>query len=53
VVTREVKDSVTGEINIPADYGDLGHLLITVTVIGLVLPLVSIILIKHSRFKNA
>ncbi len=53
VVTREVKDSVTGEVNIPADYGDLGHLLITVTVIGLVLPLVSIILIKHSRFKNA
>jgi hypothetical protein len=53
VVTREVKDSVTGEINIPADYGDLGHLLITVTVIGLVLPIVSIILIKHSRFKNA
>jgi len=53
VVTREVKDSVTGEVNIPADYGDLGHLLITVTVIGLVLPIVSIILIKHSRFKNA
>lgn len=53
VVTREVKDSVTGEISIPADYSELGHLLITVTVIGLVLPIVSIILIKHSRFKNA
>jgi len=53
VVTREVKDNATGEISIPADYGDLGHLLITVTVIGLVLPIVSIILIKHSRFKNA
>jgi len=53
VVTREVKDNVTGEISIPADYGDLGHLLITVTVIGLVLPIVSIILIRHSRFKNA
>jgi BT1 family len=53
VVTREVKDSVTGEVSIPADYGDLGYLLITVTVIGLVLPIVSIIMIKHSRFKNA
>lgn len=53
VITREVKDSVTGEISIPADYSELGHLLITVTVIGLVLPIVSIILIKHSRFKNA
>ncbi|MCP5292807.1 MAG: hypothetical protein H6938_09840 [Burkholderiales bacterium] len=53
VVTREVKDTVTGEISIPADYSELGHLLITVTVIGLVLPIVSIILIKHSRFRNA
>ncbi len=53
VVTREVKDTVTGEINIPADYSDLGYLLITVTVIGLVLPIASILLIKHSRFKNA
>jgi hypothetical protein len=53
VVTREVKDSVTGEISIPADYSELGHLLVTVTVIGLVLPIVSIILIKHSRFRNA
>lgn len=53
VVTREVKDTVTGEISIPADYSELGHLLVTVTVIGLVLPIVSIILIKHSRFRNA
>ncbi|MCB1949076.1 hypothetical protein [Nitrosomonas sp.] len=52
-VTREVKDAVTGEIAIPADYSELGHLLITVTVIGLVLPIVSIILVKHSRFRNA
>lgn len=52
-VTREVKDAVTGEITVPADYSELGHLLITVTIIGLVLPVLSIILVKRSRFRNA
>jgi len=52
-VTREVKDTVTGEITVPADYSELGSLLITVTVIGLVLPITSIILVRHSRFRNA
>ena len=52
-VTREVKDTVTGEITVPADYSELGQLLITVTVIGLVLPIASIIFVKHSRFRNA
>ncbi len=52
-VTREVKDTVTGEITVPADYSELGNLLITVTVIGLVLPIASIILVKRSRFRNA
>ena len=52
-ITREVKDTATGKITIPADYSDLGQLLITVTIIGLILPIASIILGKHSRFRNA
>lgn len=52
-VTREVKDAVTGEVTVPADYSELGHLLITVTIVGLVLPVLSIVLVKHSRFRNA
>ena len=52
-VTREVKDTLSGEITIPADYSELGYLLITVTVIGLVLPIGSILLVKRSRFRNA
>ena len=52
-VKREVKDAVTGQITIPADYSELGHLLLTVTLIGLVLPLLAIVLVKHSRFRNA
>ncbi|MER2512139.1 MAG: hypothetical protein ABTQ25_06930 [Nitrosomonas ureae] len=52
-VKREVKDAVSGQVTIPADYSELGHLLITVTVIGFVLPLVTILVVKHSRFRNA
>lgn len=52
-VKREVKDAASGQIIVFADYSDLGHLLITVTVIGFVLPLITILLIKHSRFQNA
>ena len=52
-VTREVKDPVTGQITVPADYSELGALLITVTLIGLVLPLLAIIVIKRTRFRNA
>lgn len=52
-IKREVKDAATGQITIPADYSELGHLLITVTVIGFVIPLVTILIVKHSRFRNA
>lgn len=52
-ITREVKDNTTGAITVPADYSELGYLLITVTIIGLVLPIAAIIFVKHSRFRNA
>ncbi len=52
-VKREVKDAATGQITIPADYSELGQLLITVTIIGFVLPLITILIVKHSRFRNA
>jgi hypothetical protein len=40
-VTREVKDP-SGAVTVPADYSQLGALFITVTVLGLILPLVTI-----------
>lgn len=52
-VTREVKDAETGEILIPADYSELGTLLITVTLIGFVLPMLTVVLIKYSRLRSA
>lgn len=52
-VTREVKDTETGEILIPADYSELGILLISVTLIGFVLPMLTVVLIKYSRLRSA
>jgi len=53
LVTREVKDHVTGAVITPADYSQLGKLLITVSTIGLVLPLAAIVLVKLTRLRSA
>jgi hypothetical protein len=52
VVAREVRDRVTGAIEIPADYGELGWLLITVAVIAVVVPLSIIAVVQRSRFRT-
>jgi len=52
-VTREVKDSVSGVVKVPADYSQLGDLLITTTALGFVLPFVAIAFIKLTRFRSA
>jgi hypothetical protein len=53
VVTREVKDAATGAVQVPADYHQLGSLLIAVALIGLVLPLLAIVFVKTTRFRSA
>jgi hypothetical protein len=53
LVTREVKDRATGEITVPADYSELGMLLITVTVVGLLFPLAAILIVKLTPLKSA
>ncbi len=52
LVTRQVTDRA-GKVQVPADYGQLGALLATTTVLGLVLPLLAIVLVKSSRFRSA
>jgi BT1 family len=52
VVTREVKDS-SGAITTPADYGQLGTLLILTTVISFVVPMLAIVFVKTTRFRSA
>jgi len=40
-------------VKAPADYSDLGTLLLVTTVLGLVAPLLTILLVKASRFRSA
>jgi hypothetical protein len=53
VVTREVKDHATGAIKVPADYSELGMLLIVATVVALIAPFAAIAFIRITRFRNA
>lgn len=53
VITREVQDQATGTVQTPADYSQLGELLITQVVIGLALPFSAILFAKLTRFKSA
>lgn len=52
-VSRAVKDSASGVITTPADYSELGALLVTVTVLGLLLPLVAIGLTRRFGLRSA
>jgi hypothetical protein len=47
-VTREVRDPATGTVEIPADYSELGALFITVTIVGLALPIAAIFFVKRT-----
>jgi len=53
VVTREVHAQTSGAIHIPADYRQLGSLLIVQLLLGLALPFAAILFAKVTRFKSA
>ena len=53
IVSREVRDPVTGVLHVPADYSELGLLVIAATVIGLVLPFATIGIVRMMRLKWA
>jgi len=52
-VSREVRDPATGAISVPADYSELGVLLIAVTVIGFALPIAAVLLIRRTHLQSA
>tara|TARA_R110002072_G_scaffold72758_10_gene173728 strand:- start:2168 stop:3796 length:1629 start_codon:yes stop_codon:yes gene_type:complete len=52
MVTREVKDRATGTVSVPADYGNLGWLLIVVAVITVGVPLITIYVVQRSPLKT-
>ena len=53
IVTREVKDKVTQEIQTSADYSELGILLIAVTLLTLILPILFVFIINNSKYKTS
>jgi hypothetical protein len=53
VVTREVKDAASGAVLVAADYSQLGELMWTVLLIGLVAPLATIALARRVRLHSA
>jgi hypothetical protein len=53
VVTREVKDAASGAVQAPADYGQLGELLIVQLVIGFALPFTAILISRVSPWRSA
>ena len=50
-VTREVRDA-SGAVTVPADYSEVGLLLIIVGVLGVTLPLLSILIVKFTPLKS-
>lgn len=53
VVAREVRDAATGAVTTPADYGELGALLLTVMLIGLALPFAAILFTRLAGLRSA
>ena len=53
VVAREIRDQASGAIQTPADYSQLGALLIVQLLLGLALPFAAIMFAKVTRFKSA
>jgi hypothetical protein len=51
-VSREILDPVTGGVTLPADYSELGILLATVTCLGLLLPMLTILFINKSALRS-
>ena len=52
-IAREVKDAATGMITTPANYSELGALLVTVTVLALLVPLATILLTRQAGLRSA
>ena len=53
IVTREVRDRASGAIKLPADYSEVGALLIAATAIGVAVPLVTIAIVRALRLRTA
>ncbi len=53
LVSREVRDRASGALQVPADYSELGALLIVQVLIALALPFAAILFARSTRFRSA
>jgi hypothetical protein len=53
IITREVKDPVTGTVKVAADYSQMGELLLVQLAIGVALPFAAILVVKATRMRTA
>ncbi|MGI3212298.1 hypothetical protein ACROSR_14415 [Roseovarius tibetensis] len=52
VITRRVADPETGEVTTPADYSELGILLIVVSLLTVGLPLLTVMIVQRTRLRT-
>ena len=52
-VTREVRDPLTRAVTVPADYSQLGELMLVSAAIALIAPLTAILLVRMARLRSA
>ncbi len=52
VVTREVRDPVSGAVTTPADYSQLGVLILIVSGLTVALPLLAVALVQRTRLRS-
>lgn len=52
-VSREVRDAASNTVTVPADYSELGLLLVTVTALGLAVPLLAIAFTRLLGLRSA
>ncbi|MDP1989793.1 MAG: hypothetical protein Q8K00_02125 [Syntrophales bacterium] len=53
IVTREVRDGASSSLKVPADYSQLGDLLIIQVMLGLALPFAAILFARLTRLRSA
>jgi len=51
--TKIVPAGLHGEVSVPADYSELGWLLITEAIISLIAPLVTILIVQSTVFRSS
>jgi hypothetical protein len=53
IVTREVRDHASGALKVPADYSEVGWLMISATAIGVAIPLLTVVVVRALRLRTA